>query len=288
MKKITIILISIISSFSVFGQGLNLPLIEKNIVFLGTIDNGNPTIFATGFLLEVEGFYHLITAKHVIVKQESGKLTNEPIDSNLIAFIHDKSGGIVTRSISDIKSMGVKWIFHENSQVDIAVIPFPLNVKNEDFAVIPQTLFLPVDELYETYDVFFVSFQNQISQKNNLSPIFRTGMISIKNSDKTFYIDGNAFPGNSGSPVFLKSSMIRFNKGGRTTTHVGGDPLGGKFLGIVGEYETYQEIAISAQTKRPRIIFEENTGLTKIWTVDYINEVINSGAFIKQIKQLKK
>ena len=288
MKKVIVVLILIICSISFYGQGLNLSLIKKNIVFLGTIENNNPTIFATAFLLEIDGITHLLTAKHVVAKQVNGILTNEVDDSKLIAFLHDKKGSIIQRPVSEAKKMGAQWIFHDDSQVDIAIIPFPIDVKSDDIAAIPKNLFLPVEDLHETYDVIFISFQNQISQRNNLLPIFRDGMISIKNKDNTFYIDGSAFPGNSGSPVFLKPSLVRYNKEGGTTTTLGGDPLGGKFIGIVGEYETYQEVAISSQTKRPRIIFEENTGLTKIWTINYINEIINSDRFKKQIIKLKK
>jgi hypothetical protein len=39
-------------------------------------------------------------------------------------------------------------------------------------------------------------------------------MISLINEDKTFYIDGAAFPGNSGGLVFLKPIQIRTRKEG--------------------------------------------------------------------------
>lgn len=256
---------------------------KKNIIFIGTIDDKG---IGTAFLLRINDIHHLITAKHVITKQENG--VHKLNDDKLRAFFHDKGGKIINRSFKDIKSIGVNWLFHKDSIVDIAMIPFPLNEKSDDFAVIPQNLFLPIEELHETYDVVFISYQNRISQINNLSPIFRTGMLSIINTDKTFYIDGNAFPGNSGSPVFLKPAMVRYNKSGGTTTTIGADPVGGKFIGIVGEYETYSEIAISSQTGRPRILFEENTGLTKVWSVNYIAAIIDSPDFKQQLDKIKK
>ena len=99
MKKVIVVLILIICSISFYGQGLNLSLIKKNIVFLGTIENNNPTIFATAFLLEIDGITHLLTAKHVVAKQVNGILTNEVDDSKLIAFLHDKKGSIIQRHV---------------------------------------------------------------------------------------------------------------------------------------------------------------------------------------------
>jgi len=42
--------------------------------------------------------------------------------------------------------------------------------------------------------------------------------------------------------VFLKPSPIRLDSQGIS---IGYDPLGGKFIGIIGEYILYQDIAIS-------------------------------------------
>ena len=149
--------------------------------------------------------------------------------------------------------------------------------------MISDNLFLDTKRLFELYDIFFLSYQPGIRIENKLTPIIRSGTISLINNDKTFYIDASAFPGNSGSPVFLKPSPIRFDAKGIS---LGGDVLGGKFIGIIGEYLTYREVAISEQTGRPRVIFEENTGLSKVWSVSFINEIIDSKEFQKQLDKL--
>ena len=64
--------------------------------------------------------------------------------------------------------------------------------------------------------------------------------------------------------------------------------MGGKFIGIIGEYLPYKEIAVSVQTGRPRVVFEENTGLSRVWSVEYLNEIIESDAFKDQIENIKK
>ena len=61
-------------------------------------------------------------------------------------------------------------------------------------------------------------------------------------NDKTILIDAFAFPGNSGSPVFLKSSPIRYDT---NTFNIGGDELGDKFIGIIGAYIPYEDVAVS-------------------------------------------
>ena len=98
-------------------------------------------------------------------------------------------------------------------------------------------------------------------------------MISLINEDGSFYIDGFAFPGNSGSPVFILTSPAEYKV---------------KFAGIIGSYLPYQEAAISKQTGRTRIIFEENTGLSIVWSVKFLEEIIKSKEFQQQLDKLSK
>lgn len=264
--------------------------IKKTVVFLGKFEEKNgkkeTRINATGFLVNIRNVYHLVTAKHVVMEVKNNKFTGKLLDEDMYAFYNIKIGGLGFRSISSIKKQyNINWIFHKTENVDVAIIPFPIEPKTDDIKVIPESLFLDVKRLFELYDIFFLSFQPGIKFENKVTPIIRSGNISLMNNDKTFYIDASAFPGNSGSPVFLKPSPIRFDVGGIT---LGGDELGGKFIGIIGEYLPYQEVAISAQTGRPRVIFEENTGLSKVWSVFFINEIIDSDEFKKQLEKFIK
>lgn len=54
-------------------------------------------------------------------------------------------------------------------------------------------------------------------------------------------------------------------------------------IGIVKGYVPYQDVAYSLQTMRPRITFEENSGLAAVHPVDYIQETITE--HIKSIKE---
>jgi len=257
--------------------------IKKTVVFLGAQNaSGEMQFRATGFLLNIQGIFHLATAKHVVVDPD----TSQPLDTNMQIFFNLKTGGVGSRHLSGINErFGVEWTFHDSQEVDIALILFGLEIEKDDVSRIPDNLFLATDVLFELYDVFFLSYQPGIKVTRRITPVIRQGIISLINEDKTFYIDGAAFPGNSGSPVFLKPSPIRYGKGGIS---IGGDKLGGKFIGVIGEYLPYQEVAVSVQTKRPRVIFEENTGLSRVWSVDFIKDIMLSDRFRSQLDRLER
>lgn len=256
--------------------------IKKTVIFLGVRKpDGKPQFHATGFVVDVQGVFHLVTAKHVVIQTVDGE--DRFRDENLIAFYNQKTGGLGYTPISWIKkSFEVNWVLHQKADVDIAIIPFALNPTQNDLLAVPDKLFLMPDQLSEVSDVFFPSFQPGISVETKIAPVFRRGAIALVRDDGTLLIDGAVFPGNSGSPVFLKPSPIRFDKAGVT---IGGDELGGKFIGIVGAYLPYQEIAVSTQTGRPRVIFEENTGLSIVSSVHLLNEIIASPPFKQQLAQ---
>ncbi len=262
--------------------------IKKTVVFLGDVvedrstHNKSINLYGTGFLVKIQEIYYLVTAKHIIKDPDTGALR----DGGMFVFLNAKKGNINFRKIEEIKkNFKVDWVFHSNPDVDIAIIPWPLDMANDDVRVVPEELFTKSDRIFELYDIFFISFQPGIDMTTKISPVFKTGTISLVNSDKTFYINASAFPGNSGSPVFLKPSPSRFDD---PSFLIGGGNLDGTFIGMVGNYIAYQEVAVSVQTKRPRIVFEENTGLSKIWSVEYIQEILNSDVFRAQQLGLKK
>jgi len=262
--------------------------LKKTVVFIGDISEGKTTnekkinLFGTGFLVKIQDIYYLITAKHIIKDQDSGALK----DGEMCVFLNAKKGNINFRKISEIKkNFKVEWVFHKNPDVDIAIIPWPLDLVNDDAKVVPDELFTKSDRIFELYDIFFLSFQPGIEMTKKIAPVFKSGTVSVINEDGTFYINASVFPGNSGSPVFLKPLPVRFDE---NDLPVRRSVLDGTFIGIVGNYIAYQEVAVSVQTKRPRIVFEENTGLSKVWPVEYIQEILDSDVFKAQQMGLKK
>jgi len=257
----------------------NLGEIKKTVTFLGKPNEGKAEFNATGFLVSIQNIVHLITAKHVIV-DKSGMFK----DNNMVVFFNIKGGEIGGRQIEEIKKrFGVDWIFHENDEVDIAIIPLAVDLQRDDVRTIPENIFLDMNSSLELCDIFSLSFQPGILSPKRIMPIIRNGTISLVNEDGTFYIDAPAYPGNSGSPVFIKPSPIRFDAG---SVQIGRDSIGGKFVGIIGEFLTYSEVAVSTQTLRPRIIFEENTGLSKVWSVRFLKGITESSAFKEQLEKI--
>lgn len=247
--------------------------IKKTIVFIGT---NKKNLSGTGFLIKVQGITHLVTAKHVLLNKN-----DEMIDNSFSFFFNKSKGKIDAKKLSELKTNSIDWIFHKTSLVDLAIIPITHTVL-EDVGLIPDadSSTLTSDKLIETDEIIFLSYQPGIEILNTIDPMIRKGMISRFNEDKTFYMDGFAFPGNSGSPVFQKPLIENITDRKFTTFP--------KLIGVIGEYLTYDERAISEQTGRHRITFEENTGLSRIWPVETLNEIILTNTFQTQIRKLKQ
>ncbi len=249
--------------------------VKKSVVFLGKPGPTGPAVLATGFIIDVGSITHLVTARHVIVNREGKRL-----DDDLTVYFNRKKGGVGSRSIDEIRRpLGIDWVMTKDETSDVALIPFGLNQAEDDVLRIPPEIWKPVGQLLETTDLFFLAYQPGTLPAQNVAPVIRAGMVSRLNDDRTFYMDGPAFPGNSGSPVFIRPSPARFLESG---TALGQDPLAFGFVGLVGEYVTYQDVAISPQTGRTRVLFEENTGITRVWSTDHMRQLIDSKSFKDQ------
>lgn len=260
--------------------------VKKAVVFLGS-DNamGQPEFRASAALLQLNGVFHLLTAKHVVAEFKDGRLTGGMLDDKLIAYFNTTDGTVGRRSIADIKKrFGAKWVFHPDANVDLALLPFGIDMEKDAVLSIPDSLFLGTDALRELVDVFFVSFQPGIGKTDQVRPVYRPGTIAVMLPDKTFYIDGAAFPGNSGSPVFVRPEPVGFAKAGPPVFPA---PNSGRFVGVVGEYLPYREVAISNQTGRPRVVFEEHTGLSRVWSTDLVVELTKTLECQNQISHIK-
>ena len=89
---------------------------------------------------------------------------------------------------------------------------------------------------------------------------------------RDFLVDVPTFPGNSGGPVILKPEAVSIT-GTRANTVA-------YLIGITASSLSYSERAISEQTGRPRVVFEENSGLSVAYPVDFVDDAIarfNSG-----------
>lgn len=103
--------------------------------------------------------------------------------------------------------------------------------------------------------------------------IVRQGAIAriselLDNASPSFLIDALVFPGNSGGPVVLRPEITSIAETKNRTNAL--------LVGVVIDYRSYIDTAVSQQTKRPRITFEENSGLAEVLPIDVVNEAIKA------------
>ena len=230
----------------------------------------------TGFITEYEKFNILVTAKHVVFDKD--QKTNVP---NLFASFNQKNAVFGHRSVEGMKKhFGIDWSFHSNLDVDLAIIPVLFDPAKDDIKRMSRTLYEGIDVLTEGEEIFFLGFPLGIKMEKVIKPIVRAGIIALIQENRTFLIDANVFPGNSGSPVFLKPSIMDYG------TRTFGKIRPAKFIGIISSYISYTDVAISRQTKRTRIVFEENSGLACVYSVSYIQDIFESEDFKRKIEKL--
>lgn len=174
---------------------------------------------------------------------------------------------------------------HPKDEVDVAVVGIPQayldnlvrNGVNPSFFTYDNECFQKADlstqEVTEGDGVFALGYPMGNVGNTRQYVILRSGVIArihdmLEGYSTDFIIDAPVFPGNSGGPVLIKPEL---------TYITGTKPQNqSRLIGLVKSYIPYQDVAISPQTGRARVIFEENTGLTNVEPVDYIIETILS------------
>lgn len=258
--------------------------IKRSVVFFGKCKDNNVNFVATGFLVMIEKIFHLVTAKHVVYDEKD----HSWIDEDYYIFWNGVDGNIKLRLLSQLTGdLGVNWVFHPDDNVDIAITAFVSDPALDAVSYIPEDLFVMPDQFFELDDVFFASYQPGMKFEGKINPIFRMGMVSRINQDGSFYIDGAAFPGNSGSPVFLKPSPMKYDNESDLYI-IATNQMGGSLIGVISSYIPYQDIAISSQTKKPRVVFEENTGLSIVWSIKQLKEIIQTPTFNEHLKFIRE
>ena len=234
---------------------------------------------ATGFLFGYRnndyepGKYqvYLVTNKHVFKDLEKVKLLFNP------------QGGKPAKEFDlDLTNKGQKlYKEHANPLVDIAVVPINVDILKRNsieyfIFTCDKTAYAKEalrNEIQSTEGdgVFALGYPMGIVGKNRQYVILRGGCIArihdmLEGNSTDYIIDAFTFPGNSGGPVICKPEIA----------HIEGTKVAqeSRLIGVVKGYMPYKAVAISLQTKKPRVIFEENSGLTAVEPVDYIIETI--------------
>lgn len=258
------------------------PFFLNCVVAIGVMsDNQSMSWIGTGFLygrfLEIndEGINNynvfLISNKHVLEAQKRifvkfNPLADEPSKDFDIELI-DNDGNKL-------------WYGHPDPDIDVGairIIPGFLREQQIDFNFFQSDLHIATirdmknAQVSEGDSIFVLGFPMGIVSSQRQHVICRKGCISrvrdaLEGRSKEFLIDASVFPGNSGGPVINSPDMNCING----TKAIQKSDL----IGIVKSYISFQDIAISQQTKRPRIIFEENSGLASVVPVDFIMETV--------------
>lgn len=185
--------------------------------------------------------------------------------------------GLISQS-----SQKLLWTPHPNPEIDIATTAINVKLLREEKM---QFNYFRSDQNVVTLDkvaelgitegdfVYTLGFPMELVGPERNYVIVRSGNIAriqdtTDHRSKEFLIDALTFPGNSGGPVVTKPELIRI----ADTKAVSSAYL----IGIIKSYLTYQDFAISEQTKRRRVMFEENSGLTTVIPIDFVQETINA------------
>lgn len=172
---------------------------------------------------------------------------------------------------------------HANKDVDVAVVSIPQtyidtlikNGVNPEFFTYDKESFLIDDlkslQVTEGDSVFVLGYPMGLVGNTRQYVILRGGVISrihdmLEGYSSDYIVDAPVFPGNSGGPVIIKPEFVKI-----TGTQ---SQKESRLIGLVKSYIPYQDVAMSPQTGRPRVVFEENTGLTNVEPVDRIIETI--------------
>jgi hypothetical protein len=172
------------------------------------------------------------------------------------------------------------WALHPNPEVDVAVTPIVFNYLKEQNIVAAffqsDTHSLTTAKLFdagasEGDGVFLLGFPMGLVGGPRNAVIVRGGWLARlrdlrDGSSDRFLVDSWVFPGNSGGPVVTRPEAMSI-QGTKS-------PLSANLIGVLSSYLPFIDVAVSQQTNRPRITFEENSGLVNVFPVDCIDQTI--------------
>lgn len=224
---------------------------------------------------------YLVTNKHVLINQSNILLRFNPQDDT---SAKDYQIELIGKDSNQI------WTGHPNPNIDIALFGIDGTIlQNEkmkfsffesDNTVFKKENLIEIETSEGDY-IYVLGFPMGLVSLDRQHVILRSGAIArirdlFENRSTDFIVDALVFPGNSGGPVILKPEIIGI-EGTKTNPKAG-------LIGVIKSYIPYQDIAISQQTGQPRIIFEDNSGLSLVEPTDYIFETIQEDDRLKKQK----
>jgi Trypsin-like peptidase domain len=275
------------------NAGLIPPDALNSVIAIGYSDSSGKHWIASGFLYRVlvrkvsssSGLYeiYLVSNAHVIQK-----LQTKGVNETLVHFNPSSSTGIQEYSFPMRNKEGQEaWFLNPSADVAVASFDLPEDVRQRitgfdaissefaaDRAQMGQLGVMEGDDVLVMgfpIGVFTGELARSLFPGDRNFPFVRAGTISrisdaIALVTNQFLIDSLVFPGDSGGPVLLKPAF-----GAVSGTKLINRPY---LIGMVEGYLPYVDTAISPQTGRPRVSFEENSGLAVVVPVDFINQTV--------------
>ena len=206
------------SSIVLDAEAMRFPDILKEIViFLYVYDEERAkyapigTAFFVGLVSEDLFFPYLVTCRHVVEQHlNDGKIIHGRFN------LAGDAGGV------DYEAFPSEWVFHVDKTVDVAVLSWPqTNAKLPyRWAALPfdKAIFKSRDAqpegrgIKEGDDVFFIGLFAQYTGNERNFPIVRFGKIALVTNEPiqtelgssvNLILETQAYPGNSGSPLFI-------------------------------------------------------------------------------------
>jgi len=230
----------------------------------------------TGFILGTNNKHLiLVTAKHIIINENNELINNLYYRLNEI----DSNSAVFKTNYPPKYKQNNGWFISDKYDLALRFISFYAD--KSEFTYMDSSFFLDSKYLSPTTDVIILGYPMGLRAEKYSTPIVRKGIIA-KNDKGNIILDAFIFPGNSGGPV-LYTPKIKIGEG--LSSKIINEE---KLIGMVSSYIPYMDVAISQQTKRPRISFEENSGLCNIVPVDAIREIMNREDFIEVDNNLYK
>ena len=216
--------------------------------------------------------YHifLVTNKHVL----------DGMDSVKVRFNPQSSESAKDYDIPLVINGTKQWTGHHTVNIDVAAIHIKHSIlvdekmKFDFFRSDSNILHIEQmveDGITEGDSIFVLGFPMNLVASDRQYVIARSGSIArirdvLENRSDNFIVDSFVFPGNSGGPVISKPEIVSI-EGTKSINKA-------YLIGMVSSFITYRDVAISQQTKKARIIFEENTGLSNVIPTDFIMETV--------------
>ena len=260
----------VIKRTAVFNQQWLKALVSIEIIQT----NGKAKPIGTGFLvITPNNHIALVTAKHVVYS-DKGK---GPLKEKLSYRLNDSKGKSVL-ILDEYATNYLKSGWFPSEKYDLAC-RLIVRIGTADLVQIPYSVFLSAENVQAGAPLFIIGFPLGMRSEEYATPIVRHAMVARSDSDNII-VDGFVFPGNSGGPVIYEPST-QLGKMFKTPI-LQGDWI----IGMVVSEISYVEAAISAQTGRARVTFEDNTGLCNVIPANLILDHLNSPEFQKHDKDI--